>query len=332
MPHSTEVMQDTSNGTTAFDRQVAVSGRAGLHSAPKLDVIQVNIGLTCNLICTHCHVNSSPRRKEQMDWATMEAILDLVKTSGVRTIDITGGAPEMNPEFRRFVRAVRASGIEVMVRTNLVILLESGYEDIPEFYRDYGVHLVASLPCYIEENVDKQRGEGVYNGSVEVIRILNGLGYGKETDLKLDLVYNPIGDALPPEQSGLEHDFREALRERFDISFTKLYTITNIPIGRFRGDLRKQKKLDAYMDLLRQSFNPGTVERLMCRHQVSVAWDGALYDCDFNLAQRLAIGNGTVANVRNVDARTLVSRRIVTGDHCYACTAGAGSSCGGSLV
>jgi len=328
MPRLHEPMQDA----TAFDQQVAVDCQAGLRSAAQLDVIQVNIGLTCNLICTHCHVNSSPQRKEQMDWATMESVLELAKDSGARTIDITGGAPEMNPEFRRFVRSARASDIEVMVRSNLVIILEPGYEDIPEFYRDHGVHLVASLPCYLEENVDKQRGEGVYNGSVEVIQLLNSLGYGKEPYLKLDLVYNPIGDALPPEQAGLEADYRAALSEGFDISFTNLYTITNIPIGRFRGDLRKQKKLDSYVDRLRQSFNPGTVERLMCRHQVSIAWDGALYDCDFNLAQRLAIGNGVKANVRDVDARTLVNRRIVTGDHCYACTAGAGSSCGGSLV
>lgn len=262
----------------------------------------------------------------------MESVLKLAKASGARTIDITGGAPEMNPEFKRFVRIVRDAGIETMVRTNLVILLEPDYKDFPEFYRDHAVHLVASLPCYLEENVDKQRGEGVYNGSIEVIRSLNRLGYGEQPELRLDLVYNPIGDALPPDQSGLEADYRTALRDGFGVSFTNLYTITNIPIGRFRRDLRKQKKLDSYVDRLRQSFNPGTVERLMCRHQVSISWDGTLYDCDFNLAQRMAIGNGKAANVHNIDVRTLVNRRIITGDHCYACTAGAGSSCSGSLV
>jgi radical SAM/Cys-rich protein len=218
-----------------------------------------------------------------------------------------------------------------MVRTNLTILLEDGYQELPQFFRRHGVELVASLPCYTEENVDGQRGEGVFADSIEVIRRLNAVGYGVEPGLTLNLVYNPGGPMLPPAQAGLEEDYRRELRDRFEIEFAHLHTITNIPIGRFKGDLRKQHQLDAYMDLLRQNFNPGTVERLMCRHQISVAWDGALYDCDFNLALRLSAGLRS-ANIRDADVQELTGRRIVTGDHCYACTAGAGSSCGGALV
>ncbi len=315
-----------------FDDCVSTDTIPGLIAADKLTTIQVNIGLTCNLICRHCHVNSSPRRKEQMDWDTLEAILKLADESGADTVDITGGAPEMNPHFKDFIRALRQRGLHVMVRTNLTIMLEPGYESIPEFYRDHHVHLVASLPCYLEENVDGQRGEGVYHDSITVIRKLNSLGYGVKADLPLNLVYNPGGPSLPPAQTELEADYRRELQDRFGIRFTHLHTITNIPIGRFRGDLRKQKKLDAYMDLLRQSFNLNTVESLMCRHQVSIGWDGTIYDCDFNLAMRLSVTEGASKNVRTVDTSSLVKRRIVTGDHCFACTAGAGSSCGGSLV
>ena len=325
-------METDSPETTEFDRAVATQGQAGLYSASRLSTIQVNIGLKCNLICYHCHVNSSPRRKEAMDWETMEAILKLRRETGCDTVDITGGAPEMNPEFRRFVTALREDGVKVMVRTNLTILLEPGYEDLPEFFRDHQIHLVASLPCYLEENVDKQRGEGVYQESIEVIRRLNALGYGKRPELVLNLVYNPGGPVLPPDQSGLEQEYRDALGERFGIAFTELHTITNVPIGRFRGDLRKQNRLDSYMNTLRDAFNPDTVDGLMCRHLISVAWDGTLYDCDFNLALRAPTAYGASRNVRDANARTLVNRRVVTGDHCYACTAGAGSSCGGALV
>ncbi len=320
--------------TTEFDERVSLSNgrRPGLYSAPKLRVIQVNIGLRCNLTCVHCHVNSSPRRREEMDWETMEAVLRFARVAGVETIDITGGAPEMHRDFKRFVAALRKQGHQVMVRTNLTILLEPGYEDFPEFFRDHQVRLVASLPCYLEKNVDKQRGEGVYQESINVIRKLNKLGYGRRPELVLTLVYNPIGAYLPPDQAELENDYRRELSERYDIQFTGLYTITNAPIGRFRGDLRRSKKLDSYLDLLRGSFNPETVEPLMCRHQVSVRWDGALHDCDFNLALGWSTGFGASTNIREVDLETVISRRIVTGDHCYACTGGAGSSCGGSLV
>lgn len=333
MAQSDALVDATGNtGRSEFDRRLAPSADFGLYAESSLAVIQVNIGLMCNLTCRHCHVNSSPRRKEEMNWETMETVLRFAREVGGVTVDITGGAPEMNPNFKRFVEALRAADIDVMVRTNLTILLGPGYEDYPEFYRRNRVQLVASLPCYLEENVDNQRGEGVYRDSIDAIRRLNRVGYGEDPELVLNLVFNPIGAVLPPDQSGLEEDYRRELGERFGIVFTRLHTITNVPIGRFRGDLRRAKQLDAYLSLLRDSFNPRTVDALMCRHQISVGWDGTIYDCDFNLALRWPVGNGASRNIRNAGLATLVNRRIVTGDHCFACTAGAGSSCGGALV
>ena len=219
-----------------------------------------------------------------------------------------------------------------MVRTNLTILLEPGYEDMAEFMRDQQVKLVASLPCYLEENVDKQRGHGVYAGSIEMIRKLNELGYGVEKGLDLTLVYNPIGPVLPPDQVELEKAYRRELDERFGIRFTNLFTITNMPIGRFEFYLKRNKQDEAYRQLLRESYNPATVDGLMCRHQISVGWDGTLYDCDFNLAIHWPMDHGSVRNIRDFDQAKVENRRIVTGRHCFGCTAGSGSSCGGVLV
>jgi radical SAM/Cys-rich protein len=315
-----------------FDEQVSMGDDFGLYAADKLSTLQVNIGLICNLMCRHCHVNSSPKRKEEMQWDTMESILALADTLHVETIDITGGAPEMNPQFKRFVSAIRAKGINVLVRTNLTIHLEPGYKNFIEFFALEQVQLVASLPCYLEENVDKQRGEGVYYESIDVIKKLNAVGYGVMPELPLNLVYNPDGPSLPPNQASLEDDYHRELEERFGIVFTHLNTITNVPIGRFKTDLRRDKQLDGYMDTLRGSYNQDTVESLMCRHQVSIAWDGTLYDCDFNLALRMSTGYEASSHIDNLDLQSLLNRRIVTGPHCYACTAGSGSSCGGALV
>ena len=317
---------------TEFDYRAGQEGQPGLYSADRISTIQVNIGLVCNLTCRHCHVNSSPRRTEAMSWDTMAAVLEHAKSLSTEIIDITGGAPEMHAHFKRFVLAARGQGHEVIVRTNLTILLEPGFEDLPEFMRDHGVHLIASLPCYLEENVDTQRGTGVYAESIEAIRKLNALGYGRKADLVLDLVYNPGGPVLPPAQKILEEEYRASLAERFGIAFTRLYTITNVPIGRFKGDLRRLHQLEAYANLLRDSFNVETVGSLMCRYQVSVGWDGTVYDCDFNLALRAPVAPSTSRNIRELDPDELLDRRIVTGDHCYACTAGPGSSCGGSLL
>lgn len=325
VPHATEDFTD-------FDLLAGTDDRPGLYSGSALKTVQVNIGLRCNLRCRHCHVNSSPRRSEQMDWETMSAVLRLAEGLSAEVVDITGGAPEMHPDFMRFVLAARSQGHEVMVRTNLTILLEDGYKDLPEFFRKHGIQLVASLPCYLEENVDAQRGVGVYASSIEALRRLNALGYARDPNLKLDLVYNPGGPVLPPEQAALEDEYRRDLADRFGVSFNRLYTITNVPIGRFRGDLRREGRLEAYEDLLRESFNPETVGALMCRDQISVGWDGTLFDCDFNLALHLATLRHGGQNVRDVRPADLLERRIATGGHCFACTAGTGSSCGGALV
>ena len=266
-----------------FDRMVSKQTGKDLHS-DRVEVIQANIGLRCNQCCSHCHVAASPARTEIMQWPVMEKIVEIARGLSCRQVDITGGAPEMNPNLKRFIVALREAGVGAQVRTNFTALLELGNEALPEFFRDHEVQLVGSLPCYSEENVDGQRGAGVYRKSIEVIRQLNNLGYGRDPELKIDLVYNPAGPTLPPEQGKLEADYRQALHQRFGIYFTRLLTITNLPIGRFLAHLREQNKLDDYCDLLYRHFNPATLDGLMCRHQISVGWDGTLYDCDFNLA------------------------------------------------
>lgn len=323
--------QQTKYQLNVFERAIEPVSPGGLHAAD-IDTVQINIGLVCNLACRHCHVESSPKRTEAMTWKTLEAVLRAAREVNARVIDITGGAPEMHPDFRRFVLAARQQGHDVMVRTNLTILLEEGYEDFPEFFRDQKVILVASLPCYLESNVDKQRGRGVYNHSITAIKKLNELGYGIADNLELTLVYNPIGASLPPDQEKLETDYRRELREHFGIEFTRLFTITNMPIGRFLSDLERQGKDDEYLQVLRDAYNPATVEGLMCRHQINIGWDGTLYDCDFNLALNLPVRTGAARNIRDFDAAVIRNRHIVTGIHCFGCTAGAGSSCGGALA
>ena len=322
----------TVGGTNGFDRRVIeVDGRP--LRAASMNAVQANIGLRCNLACHHCHVESGPSRTETMTWETMEAVLGAARAAGAGTLDITGGAPEMHPRFRRFVEAARRDGLAVIVRTNLTILLEPGYEDLPTFFRDHRVRLVASLPCYLETNVDKQRGRGVYRESVDAIRRLNAAGYGVESDLPLDLVYNPGGPSLPPPQNSLESDYKRELAARYGIAFTRLLTITNVPIGRFQHDLDRQGKGAAYVQKLRDAFNPATLGGLMCRHQLHVGWDGTLYDCDFNFAVGLPVNaDAGRGNIRDFDPGRFVRRAIATGLHCFACTAGAGSSCGGSLA
>jgi radical SAM/Cys-rich protein len=315
----------------AFEKKLAEIDRSGLFCR-SIDTIQVNVGLQCNQECLHCHLEAGPHRKEIMGWPEMEMILAAADQVKCRTVDITGGAPEMNPHFRPFLEALHSRNLEIMVRTNLTVLLERGMEDLPGLFRQYGIHLIASLPCYLEKNVCAQRGEGSYNRSVEAIRRLNDLGYGSEGDLLLDLVYNPGGPFLPPDQSSLEEDYRRELNSRFGISFSSLLTLTNMPLGRFSQHLRRLNKESEYLQLLKSSFNPGTVEALMCRHQLSVGWDGTLYDCDFNLALGLPVNHGAPDHLRLFDPSALAGRRIVTGDHCFGCTAGHGSSCGGALA
>jgi radical SAM/Cys-rich protein len=312
-----------------FDERVA-EATGGPLRAEKVSIVQVNVGLVCNQQCVHCHVAASPRRKEQMSRETMQQVLDVAGRVECTLLDITGGAPEIHPDFKWFVAAARDAGLPVQVRTNLTILLEPGYQDVPVFLKQRGIGLVASLPCYLEENVDQQRGDGVYAKSVRAIRVLNDLGYGREDDLKLDLVYNPAGPHLPPDPQALEDDYRRELHDRHGIEFTKLITITNMPIGRFLGDLKRQKKAEEYLALLRDAFNPATINGLMCRHQINIDWDGFLYDCDFNLALKRKINHGMPTHVRDFDP-AIHKRRIETGKHCFGCTAGRGSSCGGVL-
>ncbi|MBF0623677.1 MAG: arsenosugar biosynthesis radical SAM protein ArsS [Magnetococcales bacterium] len=292
--------------------------------------IQVNLGLRCNLECHHCHVGASPRRRESMSWATMEQVLALVTRSGCRRVDLTGGAPELNPHLREFITALTGQGATVQVRTNLAVHGEPEAAGLGEFFRDHRVQLVGSLPCYLEQNVDAQRGAGSYRQAIAALRRLNQLGYGLRDDLPLNLVYNPGGASLPPDQERLEQDYRRELQTRFGLIFTRLLTIVNMPIGRFRADLRNRGLEADYWRMLEQSFNPGTLEGLMCREQISVAWDGTLFDCDFNLALGLTLA--PPAHIQACDPGRLVGRPIVTGKHCLGCTAGRGSSCSGALA
>lgn len=314
-----------------FEKTIANYNGKGLHSLD-IETIQVNIGLKCNLECAHCHVVSSPRRKEMMNWETMEHVIAAAEKTNAKLVDITGGAPEMHPQFRRFVKTVREKGFPVMVRTNLTILLQSGFEFFPAFFQEQSVQLCASLPCYLEENVDTQRGTGVFEDSIKALKHLNSYGYGIVPHLPLNLVYNPVGPILPPEQAELEVDYKEKLRSKYGIEFTHLLTIANMPIGRFRSDLKRENRLETYNQLLRESFNSATLDGLMCRHQINIGWDGSMYDCDFNLALKLPVEKGLPQHIKDFDPDLFARRRIVTGNYCFGCTAGSGSSCTGALV
>ncbi|MGD0232390.1 MAG: arsenosugar biosynthesis radical SAM (seleno)protein ArsS [Syntrophorhabdales bacterium] len=315
----------------AFEEIIARHGYDGLQSQ-EIGIIQVNLGLKCNQQCIHCHVEAGPWRTEMMGWPMMEMVLEAAARIRPRLVDLTGGAPELNPDFRRFVEGLCRKGLSVQVRTNLTALFEPGMEDLPDFFGEHKVQVVASLPCYKEENVRSQRGPGVYEKSIAVIKRLNGLGYGVDSLLPLSLAYNPGGPFLPSAQTALEADYRRELASRFGLSFTHLFTITNMPLGRFHKELIREHQDDAYARLLRSSFNPETVPGLMCRHQVNIGWDGTIYDCDFNLALGLPVNHGAPDHIERFEPVALTERRIMTGEHCLGCTAGAGSSCAGSIV
>ena len=300
--------------------------------AQGIKTLQVNMGYRCNLSCSHCHVEAGPGRSEVMDSGTVDAILRALAGSPISTVDITGGAPELNPHFRRLVGSARLSGKRVIVRTNLAVLHEPGMEDLPRFYREQGVELVASLPCYQRDNVDAARGSGTFEKCIASLRNLNDLGYGIPGGRPLHLVYNPAGPFLPPSQGALEQDYRRELRDRYGVSFSTLYAITNMPIGRFQERLARSGELERYRDLLACSFNPTALDGVMCRTLLSVGWDGRLYDCDFNQVLGMTVNSGAPAHIGDFDYAALSGRTIRVGDHCYGCTAGSGSSCTGTTA
>lgn len=300
----------------------------------RVTTLQVNLGRRCDLACHHCHVEAGPKRTEMMDRRTADRALALLERNpGVVTLDLTGGAPELNAQFRHLVRGARVLGRSVIDRCNLTVFGQPGQEDTPEFLADNEVKVIASLPCYSKENVEKQRGRGVFGRSIESLRRLNRLGFGQpDSPLGLDLVYNPQGPSLPPSLPELEARYRAELCERFGIEFHRLITLTNMPIKRFAHALEREGKTEAYLSLLVNHFNPETVQELMCRHLVSVGYDGEIFDCDFNQMLEIPMGErrATVWDVS--DFNDLVGAPIATASHCYGCTAGSGSSCGGALT
>ena len=319
--------------TPSFEEALASHGHEPL-TAKSVTTLQVNMGKVCNQTCHHCHVDAGPQRTESMTKETIDQIIDVLdRTPQIETVDITGGAPEMNPHFEYLVQECRARGRQVIDRCNLTVFYVKGKSHLPEFLAQQRVEIIASLPCYQEASVDQQRGQGVFDRSINALQTLNTLGYGKPgTDLNLHLVYNPQGVTLPPPQKELEQDYKEELMKRYGIQFNRLLTITNMPISRFLEDLRELGQVEAYYDLLVNSFNIVTVEGVMCRSLISVGWDGRLSDCDFNQMLDLSLENGRPQWIGDFNLATLEKRRIVVGSHCLGCTAGAGSSCSGTLA
>lgn len=299
----------------------------------KLEILQINVGYMCNMECTHCHVDSSPRRKEITPKSILEKCLEVIDaTPTIKTVDLTGGAPEMNPDFKWLIEELAKRNVETIVRSNLTILVEGKFKTYPEFLAKHKVTIVSSLPCYTEENTDAQRGDGTFNRSIQALKILNQLGYGRQADLPLHLVYNPGGASIAPNQAKLQDDYKRELGERFDIQFNNLYTITNLPVSRFLEYLNATGKTDSYIELLANSFNPYAATEVMCTNTLSVDWNGNLFDCDFNQILKLPVAVKNSRNIMDFDANELAGRALVFNQHCFGCTAGEGSSCQGSLV
>ncbi len=297
-----------------------------------IDTLQINIGYKCNQACKHCHVNSSPSRTEMMSEKILDLIPKIINKFKIKTLDITGGAPEMNPHFKKLVLSLRNQNINIIDRCNLTIFFEKGYEDLPNFLAENKVIITASLPCYEKENVEKQRGSGVFDKSINAIKILNNLGYGKtDSGLQLNLVYNPINPTLPPPQEKLESDYKKVLYEKYNITFNNLYTITNMPINRYADFLKMTGELEKYFELLANNFNKQNLKNLMCKKTLSIDWEGQIYDCDFNQQLKLKSVSGPKNLYELLNYSSLFDYQIAAKNHCFACTAGAGSSCGGSL-
>lgn len=314
-----------------FEEKLEPIGLAPLKPT-QLDIFQINLGKMCNQVCKHCHVDAGPHRKEIMSRETMELALDAIQKSGAHTVDLTGGAPEMNPNFYWFVDEISKLKCTILVRSNLTILRTNKHRHAAEFFADHRVEVVSSLPYYKEQLTDIQRGDGVFQKSIAAIQSLNEFGYGKpDSGLNLDLVFNPVGAYLPPDQASLEKEYKKELKERFDIDFNQLFCITNMPIARYLDYLLESDNYEDYMDLLIESFNPIAAKNVMCRNTISVSWDGYLYDCDFNQMLELPIATEHSRHLRDWNTDDLLKREIVLANHCYGCTAGSGSSCGGSL-
>lgn len=316
-----------------FDIKLKECGVDNL-SPKNLEILQLNLGYMCNQVCSHCHVDAGPDRKEVMSREILEKSLEILKQNSIKILDLTGGAPEMHPEFRWLVSRVSRTDVEdLIVRSNLTIIMANKkYYDLPEFFASNKVHVVSSLPFYKKEKTDRQRGKGVFSKSIQALKMLNKVGYGKKgSSLKLDLVYNPAGAFLPASQEILENDFKKILFSEFGIEFNDLFTITNLPISRFLEYLIASENYDDYMTTLVDSFNPSTISSLMCTNTLSVGWDGNLYDCDFNQMLGLKV-KSPISNIKDFDLTELQSRKISISQHCYGCTAGSGSSCQGTLT
>lgn len=299
-----------------------------------IEIFQVNVGKMCNQVCRHCHVDAGPDRKEIMTGETMLLCLDVLANSDIKIVDLTGGAPELNPDFRWFISEIKKLGKHIIVRCNLTIILANKkFHDLPEFFREHGIEVVSSLPSFTKDRTDRQRGEGVFEDSIKALQMLNGVGYGVAgSGLMLNLVYNPAGAFLPPSQQALEKEYKEELFKNFGISFNNLFAITNMPISRYLDYLLSTGNYDKYMEKLVTAFNPAAVKNVMCRNTISIGWDGYLYDCDFNQMLDLPVSTVQLQHLKDFDLNALNNRDIVLKQHCYGCTAGAGSSCGGTVA
>ncbi len=316
-----------------FDRALAVAG-TDLARA-RTEILQLNTGKLCNLTCVHCHVNAGPARKEIVTSETVDRVLEWFEKTDIPTIDLTGGTPEMIPDFRRLVETVRNfdQPRKVMDRLNATIISEPGYEWVPDFLAEQKVEIIASMPCYQPDNVNEQRGEGAFDRSIEAFQKLNALGYGRDPDLVINFVYNPNGAFLAPDQAELEADYKREMKKHFDIDFNSLFCISNMPIARFASYLKRNGQLQEYLQLLQDNFNPGTVSSLMCRNTISVGWEGDVFDCDFNQMTKLPVTdeNGEPVFLWDIELDSYTNTPILTANHCFGCTAGSGSSCGGAL-
>lgn len=316
-----------------FNEKLVISGAYPLR-ASGIDILQLNLGKMCNQTCKHCHVDAGPDRKEMMSRSTMQLCLDVLRNSDIDVVDLTGGAPELNPDFRWLVEQIKKLGKHVMVRCNLTIILANKrFHDLPEFFKQHQVEVVSSLPGFTQDRTDRQRGDGVFEDSIKALQMLNQVGYGQEgSGLILNLVYNPAGAFLPPSQVALEKEYKMELASRYGIVFNQLFAITNMPISRYLDYLLNSGNYSRYMDKLIAAFNPASIPNLMCRNTLSVGWDGYLYDCDFNQMLDLKVSTLNSQHISDFDFEILKSRNIVVKQHCFGCTAGEGSSCGGSLT